>query len=1145
MADNKLPKADSNVGGYLVGNENGKTVLHEDGNKGGLFVGRSHAEKGGIQAVNTDTNQNLLVEGKEAQIIPAATKSNETHTFEGKTMTNKGVLSAVNQSGGGVPIAKKGAILDERKGQPIQLPASSIIITKPAVADKTLREFDGVPRTNLEILSIINKNAGGCELTEESAEMMVAGREYAYGGKIMKDYEITSSCGCSHHNQFEDGGKVLSDKIEKAGKAAIKDMNEWRVAGKFTKEDILGFSKMHAMELAHEEAKKHGNKLSEVYKDLYPKYTKEIEAYVLKNDTKYAIKRELFDSVFPKLWDSMPTDERINLIDGWHITSNTDFQPYAFSELPEDVKNNLYYAFAKAGSKVTEKDKEEIEEAVMSNEHKTNKSNVKKHADGGAVSADDSDYDKVESVDWVQAFPNNDKIQALVIKYDHGTLLRLLTIEDDDTAIYSNWVNKEVFAKEDSGKYSKERVRNQVIELLKAGDLNSIRKHGLKSNTLGTLKYVDIAPKVEVAHQPIRSEKKNNILSMDGYYFIDKTTFQIKGQDGKEAYQAKNLVDAILWCKGQIGYKIYSNDIPDLVKSFMPVMQQKAIIGTNESWDELRHLYNIISTMPKTYETDGIVPFKKVVYLHYFYGGSDWYIVEKDSEDEQLQAFGYTILNGDLQNAEWGYVSIEELKATNKIELDFHFNPIKFSDLMENEHGLGEEKNREEELVHSREEIATVAAASVAESNVPSVPAVSNGDNNKAGAFRYGAGGYNVPLAYSRILLSELSKRGFTILSESPNYIMIDINNNGHVLLVNDSGGEFNMIDEGTGSHVANTAYDINSGFVAPFKLAKDIEAVYYAHFNISRDAHEVKAEEPKITERNINATTVVVNATDKVTSKKQAEINNAVKDLVREKGSDRTKYSADDIALLKLWSGSGSLAKQGERGTGLLDQFFTPADIVSKMWGLALKHGFKFNGANILEPCVGVGRFFANIPKDIPVNVVGYDIDEVAVTICKVLYPQYDIHHASFESMFFTGRRHIGLAGLREKFDLVITNPPYRPYVSEYAPLGEKDATGADTFEMYFIMRGVDVLKKGGLLIMIIPNTFMSNNKKYNEFKEKLAKKADLIDAYRLPNGVFPNTNVGTDIIVLRRKGDEKNDKESTYETGLSTVAKKLTKYI
>ena len=30
---------------------------------------------------------------------------------------------------------------------------------------------------------------------------------------------------------------------------------------------------------------------------------------------------------------------------------------------------------------------------------------------------------------------------------------------------------------------------------------------------------------------------------------------------------------------------------------------------------------------------------KAVVYLYYFKGSADWYITEKDMEDEQLQAF--------------------------------------------------------------------------------------------------------------------------------------------------------------------------------------------------------------------------------------------------------------------------------------------------------------------------------------------------------------------------------------------------------------------------------------------------------------------------------------------------------------------------
>ncbi len=271
-----------------------------------------------------------------------------------------------------------------------------------------------------------------------------------------------------------------------------------------------------------------------------------------------------------------------------------------------------------------------------------------------------------------------------------------------------------------------------------------------------------------------------------------------------------------------------------------------------------------------------------------------------------------------------------------------------------------------------------------------------------------------------------------------------------------------------------------------------------------------IRQEEPKVAESYIS----------KYKGKPQHQINQAIKQLLDEKGIESANYSADEIAFLKLYEGAGGLAKQGATGARLFDQFFTPNDIIAKMWGIAIKHGFSFGpGKSIIEPAMGSGRFFAYIPKGIKMNVVGYDIEEVSYKICKVLYPDYDLRLGSFESMFFQGRRHIGLVGVTQFYDLVIGNPPYREYTSEYAPLGEKDATGAPTFEAYFITRGVDILKPGGLLVMIIPNTFLSNDSKYNELKDKLIKKADFVDAYRLPNGVFGNTDVGTDIIVLRKK--------------------------
>jgi len=86
--------------------------------------------------------------------------------------------------------------------------------------------------------------------------------------------------------------------------------------------------------------------------------------------------------------------------------------------------------------------------------------------------------------------------------------------------------------------------------------------------------------------------------------------------------------------------------------------------------DTVVELDYLIQQMPKTYEQDGKGD-QAVAYLHYFMGGMDWYITEKDMEDEQLQAFGLANLG---HGAELGYISIEELKANN-IEIDLYFTP--------------------------------------------------------------------------------------------------------------------------------------------------------------------------------------------------------------------------------------------------------------------------------------------------------------------------------------------------------------------------------------------------------------------------------------------------------------------------------------
>ena len=89
---------------------------------------------------------------------------------------------------------------------------------------------------------------------------------------------------------------------------------------------------------------------------------------------------------------------------------------------------------------------------------------------------------------------------------------------------------------------------------------------------------------------------------------------------------------------------------------------------------------------------------------------------------------------------------------------------------------------------------------------------------------------------------------------------------------------------------------------------------------------------------------------------------------------------------------------------------------------------------------------------------------------------------------------------------------------------MGEKSYTHAHNYIDYFIFRGLDLLAKDGLLVYIIGAEVKSGgvlwlDQDMNKCKEMIAQKGKLIDAYRLPEGIFERTNVISDIIVMRKK--------------------------
>lgn len=85
---------------------------------------------------------------------------------------------------------------------------------------------------------------------------------------------------------------------------------------------------------------------------------------------------------------------------------------------------------------------------------------------------------------------------------------------------------------------------------------------------------------------------------------------------------------------------------------------------------------NKLAKIPRLYETEHTPLKEKIIHLHFLIAASDWYVVEYDGDDI---FWGFAILNGDYDNAEWGYIPFSELKAINvrgfEVDCDLFWRP--------------------------------------------------------------------------------------------------------------------------------------------------------------------------------------------------------------------------------------------------------------------------------------------------------------------------------------------------------------------------------------------------------------------------------------------------------------------------------------
>jgi hypothetical protein len=244
---------------------------------------------------------------------------------------------------------------------------------------------------------------------------------------------------------------------------------------------------------------------------------------------------------------------------------------------------------------------------------------------------------------------------------------------------------------------------------------------------------------------------------------------------------------------------------------------------------------------------------------------------------------------------------------------------------------------------------------------------------------------------------------------------------------------------------------------------------------------------------------------------KNQHELNKAIEDYINNDNHSHYDEIPQEIKdWLKKYAGAGGLEKQGAEGKGLLSEYYTPSNIVNKMWDLT-KQYINTDGAKVLEPSVGIGRFLENAPENTSFDVV--EMNPISAKITKILYPDANVTTGEFQERFIDKSKNMPVKSVAPEYDIVIGNPPYGQYSGRYKGLGE--GKKYEQLESYFINRSLDTLKDNGILTFIVPSSFLRGQKG----KLEIANKCELVDAYRLPNNTFDTTSIGTDIIVLRKK--------------------------
>ena len=294
------------------------------------------------------------------------------------------------------------------------------------------------------------------------------------------------------------------------------------------------------------------------------------------------------------------------------------------------------------------------------------------------------------------------------------------------------------------------------------------------------------------------------------------------------------------------------------------------------------------------------------------------------------------------------------------------------------------------------------------------------------------------------------------------------------------------------------------------------------SHDEIEQDLEVTLADDMKV---------IRGNSREKIVFRNNVKVIRTLQFIEKEKRA----ATPEEIAVLKDYAGFGGIPKAFDKEdpnwnreawllqsmltekeynnakASTLNAHYTSSEIVQGIYDGLKNLGF-YQGT-ILEPSMGVGGFFGNMPDEMKSgsHLYGVELDSLTGRIAQKIYPDAEISVQGFEDTRY----------LNNSFDIAVGNVPFGNYRVNDKGYNENHFLIHD----YFIAKMIDQVRPGGIVAVITSRGTL--DKQDSNARKYFARRADLIRAVRLPNNAFKEagTEVTSDILFFQKLENVRDD--------------------